>query len=156
MLPTIQWPEAIPEVASGRLVVARYAAVDPDRMVPVQTSIGRPRWAGFEVVAWGTVAPWGMVGKFTDRAEFRRAYRARLWQRKPRILGELAGLLGDYPDHTLALCCFEDLRKPDAWCHRTYLAELLGEWLGVEIPDIEGWSPPDISGRRTAENSPPA
>ena len=30
-------------VAPGRLVVARYAAVDPTRMVPVQTSVGRPR-----------------------------------------------------------------------------------------------------------------
>jgi hypothetical protein len=134
---TIQRPEATTLVVPGRLVVARYGAVDPARMVPVQTSIGRPKWVGFEVIAWGAVAPWGMVGKFTDPSEFRRAYRARLHRQRGRILSELAGLLGDYPDHPLALCCFEDLRKPDAWCHRTYLAELLGEWLGVEIPELE-------------------
>ena len=88
-------------MAPGRLVVARYAAVNPTELVPVQTSIGRPRWVSFEVVPWSAVAPWGLVGKFEDRAEFRRAY-----QRRPRIL-----------------------------------AELLGSWLGVEIPDLEEVTP---------------
>jgi len=128
-------------VAPGRLVVARYAAVDPRHMVPVQTSIGRPQWAPFEVVPWPAVMPWGMVGKYSDRGEFRRAYRARLHRRTPRILGELAELLDAYPGWTLALCCFEDLAKPDAWCHRTYLSEWLSERLDVEVPDPEEVEP---------------
>lgn len=62
-------------VASGRLVVALYAAVDMRELVPIQTSIGRPRWVPFEVVPWPTVMPWGLVGKITDRGQFRTAYR---------------------------------------------------------------------------------
>jgi hypothetical protein len=124
-------------VAPGRLVVVRYAAVNPHELVPIQTSIGRPRWARFEVVPWPAVAPWGLVGKYEDRTGFRRAYRRRLHPRRPRILDELGGLLVAYDLWPLALCCFEDLAKPGAWCHRTYLAELLGEWLDVKIPDIE-------------------
>jgi hypothetical protein len=35
-------------VASGRgtLLTARYAAVDPRQAIPVQTSVGAPRWVG--------------------------------------------------------------------------------------------------------------
>lgn len=73
----------------------------------------------FEVVSWPAVMPWGLVGKFEDRAEFRRAYRRRLHQRRPRILDELAGLLDSYDGWRIALCCFENLAKPGAWCHRT-------------------------------------
>jgi hypothetical protein len=126
-------------VASGRLVVALYAAVDMRELVPVQTSIGRPRWVPFEVVPWPTVMPWGLVGKVTDRGQFRTAYRRRLHQRRPRIVAEVAELLDAYDLYPVALACYENLAKPDAWCRRTLPVELLGEWLAVEIPDLERW-----------------
>jgi hypothetical protein len=136
MLPSSERLEAT-LVAPGRLVVARYAAVDPARMVPVQTSIGRPRWVGFDVIAWPAVMPWGLFGRDLEPEEFRRAYRRRLHQRTPRILGELAELLAAYDPYPLALCCFEDLRDGSRWCHRTILAEWIGERVGVEVPDLE-------------------
>jgi hypothetical protein len=125
---------ALPHVEG--LVTARYAAVDPRVWVPVQTSIGRPGWIGFELVEWPTVYPWGLVGEM-DPGLFRRKYRYRLHQRTSRVLGELAELRATYDGWPLALCCFEDLRKPDAWCHRTILAGWLAQHLGGEIPDVE-------------------
>jgi hypothetical protein len=106
-------------------------------MVPIQTSVGRPRWANFDVVAWPVVMPWGLVNAGLDQADFTRKYRARLHRRTPRILAELAELLAAYPDWTLALCCFEDLRDGSRWCHRTVLSGWLSERLGVRVPELE-------------------
>jgi Protein of unknown function, DUF488 len=106
-------------------------------MVPVQTSIRRPGWVGFELVEWRTVAPWGLLEE-TDPETFRRRYRHRLHQRTGRVLKELAELRELFDGWPLALCCFEDLAKPGAWCHRTYLAEWLAQKLSEKIPDLEG------------------
>jgi len=105
-------------------------------MVPIQTSIGRPGWVSFELVAWEAVMPWGLLEE-RDPEVFRRRYRHRLHLRTPRILAELADLQRTYDGWPLALCCFEDLRRPDAWCHRRILAGWLEEHLGEEIPDLE-------------------
>jgi hypothetical protein len=118
------------------LLTARYAVVDPARMVPIQTSIGRPGWLTFELVAWRSVAPFGLLEE-TDHEVFRRKYRYRLHQRTSRILEELAELRATYDGWPLALCCFEDIRHPESWCHRRFLAEWLAQKLGEDIPDLE-------------------
>lgn len=116
------------------LLTTRYASVDPARMVPVHTSIGRPGWVGYELVGWRTVAPFGVLGE-TDPDVFRRRYRHRLHRLTPRVLHELADLRAAYDGWPLALCCFEDVTKPGAWCHRTFLAEWLAE-KGVIIEEL--------------------
>jgi hypothetical protein len=136
MLPTIQRPEAIGAVAPCRLVVARYGVVDPARMVPLQNSIGRPKWASYEIVAWPAVMPWGLFGAGLDPEDFRRAYRRRLHQRTPPILAELDELLDAYDPFPLASCCFEDLRDGSRRCHRTVLSDWLFERLGVPVPEV--------------------
>jgi uncharacterized protein DUF488 len=116
------------------LVTVRYAVVDPSRMVPVQTSIGRPGWVSFELVELRTVMPWGVLGE-SNPETFRRRYRHRLHQRTRRVFAELEELRETYAGWPLALCCFEDLRR--SWCHRTMLAGWLEEHLGEQIPDVE-------------------
>jgi hypothetical protein len=36
----------------------------------------------------------------------------------------------------LVLLCYEDLQRPDVWCHRTMLCDWLNE-RGVEIKELE-------------------
>jgi hypothetical protein len=128
---------ALPGVYTVGVYTARYTVVDPSRMVPVQTSIGRPGWLTFELVEWRTVAPFGLLGE-TDREVFRRKYRHRLHQRTNRVLAELEELRSTYEGWPLALCCFEDVRRPESWCHRRFLAEWLAQHVGEKIPDLEG------------------
>jgi hypothetical protein len=119
---------------AGRLWTARYADLDPRRAVPVQTSLSAPRWAGYAVVPWPAVMPFGLID-VKDQALFRRRYRARLHRLTPRILRELAELREMYAGWDLVLACYEDLTKPGVWCHRS----LLGEWLrekGVIVEEL--------------------
>jgi uncharacterized protein YeaO (DUF488 family) len=101
-------------------------------MVPVQTSIGRPRWIAYEVEPWPAVMPWGLLDE-QDPAVFRRRYRHRLHQRTPRVLGELAELLANYDGWPLALCCFE---QPGEFCHRAVLAGWISERTGEVIEEL--------------------
>jgi hypothetical protein len=118
----------------SRVWTASYSRVDPRVMVPVRTSIGAPRFAGYQLEEWPAVYPWGLLD-VTDPDEFRRRYRHRLHRQTPRILAELAELLAKYDGWPLALCCWEDLTKPGAWCHRTLLAEWLRE-KGVIVEEL--------------------
>jgi hypothetical protein len=102
------------------------------------------------------VKPWGLL-EVHDPEEFRRRYRHRLHQRGRRILDELRELELMYDGWPLLLCCFEDIGKPGAWCHRRVLAGWLSERLGVASPTSRRWSTPPASRRPTdCANSPPA
>ena len=115
------------------LYTASYATADPDRGVPVQTSIGAPRFVSYPVVKWETVAPWGLVD-LTDEALFRTRYRHQLHKATPKILRELAELQEAYAPLPLLLCCFEDVSK--SWCHRTMLGQWISEKTGVEVSEL--------------------
>jgi hypothetical protein len=130
-------------VAPGRatLWTARYAAADPRAAIPVQTSVGAPRWVGYDLVQWDAVKPWGLLDVH-DPEEFTRRYRHRLHQRGRRILAELRDLELAYDGWPLLLCCFEDLRDGSRWCHRTVLSGWLSERLGVAVPELEEVSAP--------------
>lgn len=101
-------------------------------MVPVQTSIGRPRFVAYEVEPWPAVMPWGLLD-LSEPDEFRRRYRHRLHRLTPRILGELGELLARYDGWPLALSCFE---QPGEFCHRTVLAGWLSESTGEVITEL--------------------
>jgi len=113
-----------------RLFTSSYSRVDPGTLVPVRTSIGAPRFAGYALEEWPSVYPWGLLD-VTDPEEFRRRYRHRLYRQTPRILHELGELLDRYDGWPLALCCFE---ADPAACHRSVLAGWLAE-KGVAIKE---------------------
>jgi hypothetical protein len=128
-------PGSVLRAGPGRVFTSSYSRVDPRVMVPVRTSIGAPRWAGYQLEEWPAVYPWGLLA-ITDPQEFRRRYRYRLHQRTGRILAELDGLLAAYDGWPIALCCFE---ADPADCHRS----VLGGWLrekGVTVEELPGRS----------------
>lgn len=119
------------------LATCSYALWTPEDGVPVQTSIGAPKWwDGPPLQDLRSAAPWGLMD-VSDPAEFRRKYRARLHRNTPRILAQLGELATCYPGTVLVLMCFE--RRPQD-CHRGLLAEWLSEHLGVEVLEIEPWA----------------
>jgi len=109
--------------ARAALFTSSYSAVDPARVVPVRTSVGVPRFAGYALEEWPSVYPWGLLD-VSEEQLFRRRYRHRLHRQTPRILAELAQLLDRYDGWPLALCCFE---ADPAACHRSILARWLRE-----------------------------
>jgi hypothetical protein len=135
---TTERPEATSLVVPSHssLWTGRYHAIDPAQVIPVQTSIGSPKWVGYDLLQWDTVKPWGLL-EVHDPEEFRRRYRHRLHQRGRRIQVELRELELMYYGWPLVLCCFEDLRDESRWCHRRILAGYLEERLGVAVPDLE-------------------
>jgi hypothetical protein len=116
------------------IYTASYQTADPDRGAPMLVCTGTPRFVGYPLVTWRTVAPWGLVEE-TDEATFRRKYRHRLHRLTPKILAELAELQEEeeYAPLPLLLCCFE---PPGTWCHRTVLAGWLEEQLGETISEL--------------------
>jgi Protein of unknown function, DUF488 len=110
---------------------ASFAAVPAGLVVPVLTTVGTPRFVGFPMVEWRTVAPYGLL-QVADQEEFRRRYRHRLHRLTPRILAELRELVEAYAPTPLALCCFE---ADPVDCHRSILARWLRE-KGVQVTEL--------------------
>ena len=103
--------------------------------MPVRISLGRPRFIA-EASEWPYVkelAPLGLL-KIDDRAEFIARYHDRLsriglgviraalekvWQHQSEGSWRATPLDERLP---IALLCFEDVSKPDDWCHRSFFA----------------------------------
>lgn len=108
------------------LFSARYQVFRPRMGVPVRTTITPPRWK----------LPYELTHKIMqiapDRAyirapksEFRRRYFEKLNSTGPAGLIAIMERIAEIEnDGRLVLLCYEDLTKPDLWCHRT----LFGEW----------------------------
>jgi hypothetical protein len=102
----------------------------------VQISNGAPRWGEKPVAKLELVCPpIEIVHTGLDEAAFRRKYIAHLDSvGAPAILkaiGELRAAHGE----TLCFCCFEALKTPGQFCHRT----MLGKWLarhGVTVAEL--------------------
>lgn len=78
------------------------------------------------------------------RPAFERAYRRQLdgldlgaLAVKLRAIADAAGVAG------CALLCFEDITKPDAWCHRRLLAEHWRERTGQVVMELGDPTCPD-------------
>ena len=112
-----------------------YRLWRPDLGVPVRTSVGPPRSFPDVLVEWETVYPaWALVRGNLDQPTYRRHYRHQLHRLTPKILAELQELQEGYCA-PLILLCFEDLSKPDVWCHRTMLAEWINQKTGEDVPE---------------------
>jgi hypothetical protein len=111
------------------LATSRYAARDLIRasgLAPVAISRSVPRWPLGYAIAGHLVElapPWAIMK--LERERFEIAYQRQLERldfdelaRRFEEMAEVAGSVG-----CVALC-FEDLSKPDAWCHRSTLGEI--------------------------------
>jgi hypothetical protein len=117
------------------MATCSFTAFQPAMGLAVQTSVGMARFFRHKPLErCGLVAPYGLL-KETDYAKFREGYLARLDAKA----GDIANRFAEYGDRhglPLVLLCFEDLSKPDTWCHRTILREWLQERTGVIVPEL--------------------
>ena len=115
------------------LGTARYQDWRPAMGIAVATSVGKPRWMpGIEEVKG--LAPHGLR-HINNEFEFRLKYTERLNALEEEIHRDLIRLSRKYPNERLILLCWEDLRKPNLWCHRTLAAEWFAE-RGVIVPEM--------------------
>lgn len=146
------------EPTINALGVSRYQSYQEWMGVPIATSTGKPKWMpGIE--DFRAVTPYGIFGQYDTEFSFRVAYLKRLDEKADEIHRTLLRLSDKYPGQRLVMLCWDDLTKPDGWCHRT----MLTEWLagkGVEAPELE-WTlhgPPQQTAslhRDTGEILPP-
>jgi hypothetical protein len=113
------------------LVTARYATFTPAMGIPVQTSIGRPKWPlGYDLTEQAKrLMPWGLLSADFSEAEFTAHYRARLDKVGPDALRRLFhAISARHGGARLVLLCFEDVltdlrgpgaRKPGRPAHTT-------------------------------------
>lgn len=121
------------------LFTARYADYAPAWGVAVRTSVGTPKgWRHGPLEHVRRLTPYGLL-HVTDCAEFTRLYAARLERAGAEaIRARLQGVSGAHDRRPLVLCCFEDVRHPGVWCHRTTLGAWLCDRLGIEVTELSG------------------
>lgn len=125
-----------------KLFTSYYSAgklIRESGLAAVRTSIGGPRFplsyplAG----ACSLLMPRRNMLKLSFD-EYRPAYRAILDQHGlDAILDNLAGISRCHEGRGLVLLCFENLAKPDLWCHRRLFAEWWEEQTGQAVPELE-------------------
>jgi hypothetical protein len=99
----------------------------------VGISIGRNRWAKVDAYITHIAPTWDMV-RLVDREVYRESYVTRL-----DVIGvdvirrSLEGIVSGKP---IVLLCYENLQKPNLWCHRTMFADWWKEKTGEVIEEL--------------------
>jgi hypothetical protein len=98
-------------------------------LAAVRITLGHPRFRlGYALAAtMMELTPSRAMFGMTDVAEFSTAYRAKMQTHGIEAIVARLQSLHETTGRPLVLCCFEDLRKPDEWCHRTTLGRILSE-----------------------------
>ncbi len=122
------------------LATASYRTFHPSMGVPVQTSLGQPKWPlGYDLTEEARVLmPWGLFDKDLSDDEFTAKYRARLDKAcVDRITASLALVASRHRDERLVLLCYEQVLGPQAkFCHRRVWADWWTEQTGQEVPEL--------------------
>lgn len=113
---------------------ARYQKFEQWMGVPIATSTGKPKWMP-QIEKIDALTPYGIFGQYDTEFSFRVAYLKRLDSKEAEIKAALQALSRKYPGQRLVLLCWDDLTKPDGWCHRTMAAEWL-EARGLVVPEL--------------------
>lgn len=127
-----------PELKSGKYTTVRI-------------SLGTPKWPlGFNIDAeMADLMPFGLLNKFERYEDFEAAYFARLKQKGvQRILSQLQRF--ERLGKDVVLLCYEDIRKPDDWCHRRTFADWWLKNTGEAIPELFDPTPDPSKPRQAA------
>jgi len=110
----------------------------PD-LVKVAITVGKPRWpVGFEFVEFNWLAPYGRLFKINDRREFTVGYFEKMdGIGVDAIRKRLQEMSDQHGGKDLVLLCYENLTKPDEWCHRQVFAEWWLRETGEVIEELE-------------------
>jgi hypothetical protein len=96
-------------------------------------SIGKNRWVKVDAYLTNIAPTWNMV-KMTDPIEYRKLYFKKLDAVGVNNIREaFESIQSDKP---LVLLCYENLQKPEKWCHRTMFAEWWKEKTGEVIEEL--------------------
>lgn len=128
--------------------VSRYSNKEllKDKYYPVGISIGRPKFPlGYQLrEQCYSLAPKGyMLNMDIDR--FRPAYYEKLENIGTDKIIDMVTRLDKKAQgegKELVLLCFEDVRVPGDWCHRTVFAEWWAEQMGELIDELPDPTPP--------------
>ena len=118
------------------IATCSYSAYRRPMGVPIITSLGTPKWWEDARIVAKSVQPFGVFGKYTGFIEYRTAYEDRLNSLRHKLEAEFNELGQNYPQQTLVMLCFCDVRKPDGWCHRTMAAKWLEANFGLVVPEL--------------------
>jgi hypothetical protein len=94
--------------------------------VTVRISLGKPKWElGYMLhCEISALMPFGLLNSDISYEEFKRKYFLRLDKTGVSRLADGFSIIQQkYPGRDIVLLCYEDVRKPDDWCHRTLFAE---------------------------------
>lgn len=95
------------------------------------------------------IAPPGYLWNENDRGRFKAPYFSHLEKSGYPVIG---GFIKAYLDagKDVVLCCYEDVRKPDEWCHRLVFAEWWYEKTGQKVEELP--DPSSVPGQKKAAN----
>ncbi|MFI5493546.1 hypothetical protein [Actinoplanes sp. NPDC051859] len=121
------------------LFTCRYQRFQPAMGSPVRTTAGLPRFPlTYELAGHAhLISPtWAMVS-INDQATYRGQYRLLLDAHGlDAVRAELQAIADQATDPRLVLLCFDDLSKPDGWCHRRMFADWWTEQTGDDVPEL--------------------
>ena len=123
---------------------ARYLNpnINPEIHTPVRISLGVPKFRiGYEIA--GSVEllmPTPQMLSLDDEAVYRKLYFELLNHHGIRAIVEALQAVTK-PGKETILLGFEDLRKPDTWCHRRMFADWIKRQTGRTIDELEEREP---------------
>jgi hypothetical protein len=124
---------------------SRFQAFQPEQGVPIRITLSHPRWK----------LPYVLTRKVPVLAPGRdyfksppEVFRARYLEQLDEVgAAEIRRLLEDIAvaeeSDSVVLLCYEDLSKPDTWCHRRLFAEWWYDQTGETVDDLAGEPRPD-------------
>ncbi|MGW7542185.1 hypothetical protein ACWGKQ_13835 [Streptomyces sp. NPDC054770] len=120
------------------LFTHRYQSFEPATGVPVRVTLGAPRWT-LPYTLEHQVREAAPSRNYFDAARslYEAEYLAQLDRHGVEFFAsrfqEIAVTAGD---PRLVLLCFEDLSKPEQWCHRRMFAAWWQEKTGAQVREL--------------------
>lgn len=133
------------------IYTARYAnpQIPGSDLAPFGITIGYPRHTRYKLAKFDrALAPDKAWKDCPDKELFRQLYEAKLTQLGGTVMDRIRDAQGEYAG--IVLLCYEDLRKPELWCHRRMLASHLYCQYGIHVPELPETS---YSAQRTLQSA---
>lgn len=140
--------------------VSRYSnkELQNGKYYPVGISIGKPKWPlGYEIrEQCFALAPKGYMLNY-EPEQFRKAYFSKLEGiGTSKVISIVKHLEQEAAKEgkQLVLLCFEDIRVPGQWCHRTVFADWWEKQLGVKIEELQDPTEPRVKKPKEEKKEP--
>lgn len=124
-----------------RIFTSRYSFKIPQEFQAVSISVGKPKWQlPYSLEIYDKLAPYGVFNKYNDEEPYKKAYFERLDKYGvAQIRKDLEQISNKNGGKDVVLLCYENLSKPELWCHRTHFAEWWFEQTGEIIQELEDY-----------------